>query len=245
MLTSLAGGRLLADKTGATPPTVVALHGWARSGADFSAIVAGLDAVAPHLPGFGTTDAPPEAWGSAEYAQLVAEAIEPFAPVIIVGHSFGGRVAVRLAAARPELVRGLVLTGVPLLRLAPAGRPALSFRIIRWLAARHLVPQSVLEAQRRAHGSADYNAAQGVMRDVMVRVVNEDYRDDLARITAPVRMVWGEHDTAAPADAGRAASELVSGARFRVVPGAAHLLDGDLRDAVREELLTMIDEVPS
>lgn len=239
MLTSLADGRLLADKTGSTPPRVVALHGWARSGADFAPIVAGLDAVAPHLPGFGTTDAPPAAWGSADYAELVADAIRPFAPVVILGHSFGGRVAVRLAAKYPELVKALVLTGVPLVRLAPRAKPKLSFRVVRAMARARILPASVLEKQRRKHGSADYNAAQGIMREILVKVVNEDYRDDLAAITAPTRMVWGEHDSSAPADAGRAAAELL-GASFTVVAGEGHLLEGALRDAVRHELLEVL-----
>ena len=239
MLTALADGRLLADKTGSTPPSVVALHGWGRTGADFERIVEGLDAVAPHLPGFGASDAPDTAWGSAEYAELIADAIRPFAPVTIVGHSFGGRVAVRLAAKYPELVRALVLTGVPLLRLAPASKPTLSFRVVRWLAKRGILSKDVLERQRRKHGSVDYNAASGVMREILVTVVNEDYRDDLARITAPVRMVWGEHDTAAPTDAGRAAAELL-GAPITVVPGAGHLLEGALRDEVRKQLLEVV-----
>src|SRR4051794_12112754 len=121
MLTALADGRLLAEKTGADTPTVVALHGWQRTGADFAPIVAGLDAVAPNFPGASPAAEPPsEAWGSPEYAELVADAIRPFGPVVIVAHSFGGRVAVHLAAKHPELVRGLVLTGVPLLRLTAA-----------------------------------------------------------------------------------------------------------------------------
>lgn len=239
MLTSLADGRLLADKTGSTPPSVVALHGWARSGADFAPILDGLDAVAPHLPGFGTTDAPPIAWGTADYAELVADAIRPFAPVVILGHSFGGRVAVRIAARYPELVTALVLTGVPLVRLAPRSNPALSFRVVRAMAKARILPASVLEKQRRKHGSADYNAAQGVMREILVKVVNEDYRDDLAKITAPVRMVWGEHDTSAPTDAGRDAAELI-GASFSVVPGEGHLLEGALADAVRKEILEVL-----
>jgi pimeloyl-ACP methyl ester carboxylesterase len=245
VITALADGRLLADKTGATPPTVVALHGWARTGADFSAIVQGLDAVSIHLPGFGITPAPPTAWGSADYADDVAEAIAGFGPVILVGHSFGGRVAVHLAAKHPELVRGMVLTGVPLVRLAAAPRPALGFRVVRSLSKIGILPASVLEKQRRKHGSADYRAASGVMRDILVRVVGETYADELAAVTAPVRMVWGENDTAAPADAGLAASQLLRDATFRVVPGAGHLLEGDLSVAVRNELLALIDEVPA
>jgi pimeloyl-ACP methyl ester carboxylesterase len=243
VITALADGRLLAEKTGATPPAVVALPGWMRSAADFAPVVDGLDAVAIHFPGFGTTPEPPTAWGSEDYAEEVADAIAGFGPVVLAGHSFGGRVAVRLAAKYPQYVKGIVLTGVPLLRFTAAPKPALSFRVVRSLAKKGLLPESVLEKQRQKRGSADYLAAQGVMRDILVRVVGEDYRDDLARITAPVRMVWGEDDTAAPADAGLAASQLVSHSAFRVVPGAGHLIEGDLRPAVREELLTLLDEV--
>jgi pimeloyl-ACP methyl ester carboxylesterase len=243
MLSTLGSGDLLAEKTGATPATVVALHGWARSGADFTAIVDGLDAVSPHLWGFGITTAPAEAWGSEQYADALAQALEGSAPVIVVGHSFGGRVAVHLAQKYPHLVAGLVLTGVPLVRLKAAPKPALGFRVVRSLAKAGVVPKSVLENQRRKHGSTDYLAAQGVMRDILVRVVGENYDEQLAAIRVPVRMVWGENDTSAPADAGAAASERIAGSTFRVVPGAGHLLDGDLRTAVRSELLALIDEV--
>jgi pimeloyl-ACP methyl ester carboxylesterase len=132
---------------------------------------------------------------------------------------------------------------VPLVRLVAAPKPSLGFRAVRSLSKAGLVPASVLEKQRRKHGSADYRAAQGVMRDILVRVVGETYTDQLAAITAPVRMVWGENDTAAPADAGLAASRLLHDATFRTVPGAGHLLEGDLRGAVRDELLALIDEV--
>lgn len=245
MITALAGGRVLAEKTGSTPPQVVALHGWGRTGADFAGILEGLDAIAIHLPGFGIVDPPPTAWGSPEYADEVIAALEETGPAVLLGHSFGGRVAVRVAAKRPELVRGLVLTGVPLLRLRPAPKPPLRFRVVRALARRGILPASVLERMRERFGSPDYRAARGVMRDVLVTVLHEDYRDDLARIAAPARFVWGAADDQAPADAGRAAAELVAGARFRTVEGAGHLLTGELADAVAAELRDLLAELGS
>ena len=205
--------------------------------------MAGLDAVAPHFWGFGTTTAPPEVWGSADYADALAAALEGSPPVVVVAHSFGGRVAVHLAQRHPHLVKGIVLTGVPLVRLKAAPKPALGFRLVRSLTKAGIVPKSVLEKQRRKHGSADYLAAEGVMRDILVRVVGETYEPQLAAIRVPVRMVWGENDTAAPADAGAAASEMIAGARFRVVPGAGHLIEGALATALREELLALNHEV--
>jgi hypothetical protein len=230
---ALADGRVLAERIGGSPARVVALHGWGRTGADFTGLLAGLDAVAIHLPGFGPAAAPDAVWGTDDYARLVAEAIEPLGPVVVVGHSFGGRIAVRLAASRPGLVSGLVLTGAPLVRLAPVSKPKLSYRIAKALNRIGLIPDSVLEARRKKAGSADYNAAQGIMRDIMVKTVNENYDDDLAGITAPTWMVWGENDTAAPTAAGKVASERIRGAHWTVVPGEAHLLTPVLSAAVR------------
>ncbi len=230
---ALADGRVLAERIGGSPARVVALHGWGRSGADFIGLLAGLDAVAIHLPGFGPAAAPDAVWGTDEYARLVAEAIEPLGPVVVVGHSFGGRIAVRLAALRPELISGLVLTGAPLVRLAPVSKPKLSYRIAKTLNRIGLVPDSAMEARRQKAGSADYNAAQGIMRDIMVKTVNENYDDDLARISAPTWLVWGENDTAAPTAAGKVASERIRGARWTVVPAEAHLLTPVLSAAVR------------
>lgn len=230
---ALADGRVLAERIGGAPARVVALHGWGRSGSDFTGLLAGLDALAIHLPGFGPTEPPAAVWGTEDYARLVADAIEPLGPVVLVGHSFGGRIAVRLAATRPELVSGLVLTGAPLVRLAPATKPTLSYRIAKSLNRIGLIPDSVMEARRKKAGSADYNAAQGIMRDIMVKTVNENYDDDLARISVPTWLVWGENDTAAPTAAGKVASERIRGARWTVVPGEAHLLTPVLSAAVR------------
>lgn len=245
MLTVLTGD-LLADRIGGPDPTVVALHGWGRSGADFVDLLAGHDALAIHLPGFGHSAAPPEPWGSPEYAAHVAAALAGRGPVVLVGHSFGGRVAVRLAAAHPELVAGLVLTGVPLVRATAAPRPSWRLRLAKRLVARRLAPAALVERIRRSSGSADYRAAEGVMRSVLVRVVGEDYREDLAAVAAldvPVRMVWGEADDAAPLAGARLAADLMPGAVLEVVPGAGHLLQGRLATKVRAVVDDVVAEV--
>jgi pimeloyl-ACP methyl ester carboxylesterase len=230
---ALADGRVLAERIGGSPARVVALHGWGRTGADFTGILAGLDALAIHLPGFGPTAAPDTAWGTADYARVVADAIEPIGPVVLVGHSFGGRIAVRLAASRPELVSALVLTGAPLVRVAPTAKPSLSYRIVKALHRLGVVPDAMLESRRKKSGSADYNAAQGVLRDILVKTVNENYDADLERISMPTWLIWGEHDTAAPTAAGKIASERIRGARWIVVSDEAHLLTPTLGVAVR------------
>jgi pimeloyl-ACP methyl ester carboxylesterase len=203
MLRSFCDGTVFADRIGADRPSVVALHGWGRDRSDLAACVAGYDALSIDLPGFGASPPPTQAWGGSDYAaqmsRVIAEATDE--PVVLVGHSFGGRVATCLAAAHPDQVAGLLLTGVPLLRpkssAGPARAPA-GYRLIKRLHRLHLVSDDRLEQAKRTHGSADYRNATGVMRDVLVRSVNETYADELAQLSGPVELVWGSDDTAAP-----------------------------------------------
>ncbi|NIS30326.1 MAG: hypothetical protein GWN07_08695, partial [Actinobacteria bacterium] len=61
-----------------------------------------------------------------------------------------------------------------------------------------LVSDARMEAWRRRRGSADYRSASGVMRDVLVTVVNESYEEALGRIEGPVELVWGRGDVDVP-----------------------------------------------
>jgi pimeloyl-ACP methyl ester carboxylesterase len=233
-LTALLGGSVLAEKTGRSP-RVLALHGWGRTRADWQPVLKGVPSLAADLPGFGASPEPPEPWGSREYAELLAPLVAD-GGWTLVGHSFGGRVAVHLASGWPEAFDRVVLTGVPLLRRAGGGKAPLSFRLAKRAHRMGLVSEERMEAERRKHGSPDYRAAQGVMRDTLVRVVNEDYRDLLPLVKAPVSMVWGALDTAAPLAVAQEAAALFPSARLVVSESSGHLLDQALVTLLRDEL---------
>lgn len=234
-LTALLDGAVLAEKTGPAAK-VLALHGWGRTRADLLPAVSGVAALVPDLPGFGASPPPPVAWGSRQFAELLAPVLAD-GGWTVVGHSFGGRIAVQLAAHWPELVSDLVLTGVPLLRrTAAAGKPPLAFRAIKGLNRLGVLSDGRMEAERRKRGSADYRAAQGVMRDCLVRLVNEDYRELLGGIGAPVSMVWGASDTAAPLAMAEQAQALLPDATLTVSPTSGHLLDQPLIELLRNRL---------
>ena len=233
MLGALGSSSWVGEKSGTGEPRVIALHGWSRTGADFHRIVDGVDALALHLPGFGPTSSPPAAWTPADYADELAKALQGMPPVVVLGHSFGGRIAVRLAARHPECVKAVVLTGVPLTRVSAKKKPAMAYRVGRALHTLRLLPESAMEALRQKYGSADYKAASGVMREILVKAVGEDYLSDAALVKAPVWMVWGELDGPAPLAAAERALAHFPRATLRVVAGAGHLLEGSLEEAVK------------
>lgn len=238
-LTTFAGGRLFGVRHGRGRPWVLALHGWQRSQRDFSAVLEGMDAIALDLPGFGSAPPPPEGWSTAGYAEWIAPVLGEMAErPVLLGHSFGGRVAVHLAASRPSAVAAQVLTGVPLTR--PPGsrppRPPRAFRLARRLHRARLLGDSRMEAMRERYGSDDYRAATGVMRQVLVKAVNEDYRDALAAFPGPIEMVWGEEDTVAPLAAARAALASCRDGRLVPVAGVDHFTPQRAADELRAAL---------
>lgn len=197
---------------GSSPsPRVVALHGWQRTGRDFDWMLtdpayAEVGVLTLDLPGFGETPLPDSGWGTPEYADALAEALRSknLGPMLVVGHSMGGRVGLRFAARHPELVSGLVLTAAPLTRATdgPTRKPALGFRAAKALHRIGIVSEPRMEAARQKYGSVDYRTAGPTLRPVLVRTVNEDYDADLTVVSGlgvPIALVWGALDTAAPA----------------------------------------------
>jgi pimeloyl-ACP methyl ester carboxylesterase len=141
-----------------------------------------------------------------------------------VGHSFGGRVAVCLAAADPSSVRALVLAAAPLVRLSPARRPSRQYRTIRALHRMRLIGDRRMEDARYRYGSHDYRAASGIMRGVLVRTVGESYEAELRALRCPVDLVCGDLDGDVPvAVAERAAALVPGGATVTVLAGTDHL----------------------
>jgi pimeloyl-ACP methyl ester carboxylesterase len=243
VLQAYGDGTIFGTPYGEGPVRVVWLHGWARQSQDFAVAAAllaehGVASVALDLPGFGASPAPATAGGAREYAELVAPVLIGMgnAPYVLVGHSFGGRIACVVASAHPELVEQLVLTGVPLVRRGHSRAPRV-FRLLRWLHRRGHLSEARMESARQKYGSTDYRNAQGIMRDVLVANVNESYENELATIVAPVTLLWGEQDNVTPEDVAMRASTVLRATHTLVsLPGVGHLVPteapGDLATTV-------------
>jgi len=105
-------------------PTIVFIHGWGQSTQTWHAQVdyfgARHQVLAVDLPGHGgASDLPLENWGEALLAMLPAE------PVVLVGWSLGGMLALRLATTHAARLAGMVLLSTtPSFRLRPGWKHA-------------------------------------------------------------------------------------------------------------------------
>lgn len=211
---------------------VVLLHGWGGNLGSFAPVHASLArsfrVYSLDLPGFGLSDEPPVPWGTEEYGELVANFLEELGikSPIIIGHSFGGRIAIYLGATRD--VKKMILVDSAGIR--PKRRPSYYAKVYSFKAAKLLARfplwrkqgDRLVEGLRRRIGSKDYMQASGIMRETLVKVVNEDLRHYLPSIKAPTLIVWGENDTATPLADGRIMERLIPDAGLVILKGAGH-----------------------
>ncbi len=204
------------------------LHGWGARASTFSPVLPMLtpnfEVVAPDLPGFGATPDPPAGWAVQDYAEWTLALLRRLdLPMVdVVAHSFGGRVAIKIAASHPQVIGRLVLTG-------GAGIPSqtLKARFGRWAGrtARSAGPaaQRILRPLAESLGSSDYRAARGAVRETFRRVVAEDLRPDMQRVASPTLLLWGDNDTETPVSDAREAHGLIAGSRLETLPGGHYV----------------------
>lgn len=244
-LRSFSDGAVFAEAFGDGRPRVLALHGWGRRGADFKHSLAGLPALAPDLPGFGASPPPDDVIGAEGYADIVVPFLAEFdEPPVLIGHSFGGRISVCLAARLPEQVGPVILMGAPIVRSQPASRPPASYRIVRYLNRIGLLSDRRMEDLRRRSGSVDYRAATGAMRDILVKVINESYEDQLRKVRSPIMLLWGESDDEVPTSVARNALGIVrqSGgdADLKVLEGVGHNVPIEAPEELRKAIESLL-----
>ena len=219
-------------RAGTGTPTLL-LHGWGASSDLFAATMRGLgdgfDLIAPDFPGFGATEPPLAPWGVGEYMEWTLALMDWLGVqrANLVGHSFGGRVAIKLAALHPERVARLTLTDAAGIRPSAIGATMRGARVqdmagVGTVALHAATAARWAAAQVAQQGSPDYKAASGTVRGSFVRVVNEDLREYLPRIQAPTLLIWGDRDEDTPLADGQLMERLIPDAGLVVFEGAGH-----------------------
>ncbi len=202
---------------------LVFLHGWGHSRAQWERIALlftpAYKTVIYELPGFGNEPVPKATWGVPEYATWVKNRIEKdgLTNVILVGHSFGGRISSLIASGRPTWLKGLVLYGAPCLY-----RPSFKVRTLNVIG--HLVgklpfPESF---RKKIRGGEENGATQAGLRAIWRKTVMFDATAQMSHIAIPTLLVWGEHDTDAPVRIAKELETLIPHATLTVIPQGGH-----------------------
>ncbi|MDE6501561.1 MAG: alpha/beta hydrolase [Ruminococcus sp.] len=215
---------------------IVLLHGWGSNIKLFANMIELLSkkytVVAMDMPGFGESQEPPSAWCVDDYVNFVIDFLKDYdnKQIMFLGHSFGGRVIIKLNSRTnlPFKVSKVIL--VDSAGILPPKSNKKSFRTRKYKFFRTIlstgimqkIAPSALEKLRVKYGSADYAAASPLMRQVLVKVVNEDLEPLLPNIKCPTLLVWGVNDTATPLSDGEKMEKLIPDAGLVKLENAGH-----------------------
>lgn len=184
------------EQLGSTGSPIIYLHGWGCDGSVFKPIVKRLRQFNNYLidfAGFGQSEQPPfDGWSVADYANQVIDFLveQCIGSATFVGHSFGCRVAMVVAATRPELVERMIL-------VAPAGLRR--FSLARWIKVKvYKLRKKTGRLPSKQSGSEDYKNCSDGMKNTFVKVVNQDLSDFAKRVKCQTLIVNGRTDTATP-----------------------------------------------
>lgn len=212
---------------------LVLLHGWGASIATMQPVHNHFEryfrTVSLDLPGFGASQPPPIPWGVEDYERVVGKFLDELqiSQPVIMGHSYGGKIAICLAA-RGRAIKKMVLIDSAGIR-ARRGFKHYS-RVYAYKAMRRIfnlpgirtVFKETVENWKNQAGSEDYRNARGVMRQTLVKAVNEDITHLLSLVKVPALLIWGDQDTATPLSDGKTMERLIPDAGLVVLKGGGH-----------------------
>lgn len=208
--------------------TMVFLHGWGTDSSSFRGVLSLLPKnnwryLLIDFPGFGESPEPIRDYTVYDYASEVVGLLKKLniANAVIMGHSFGGRIAVVIGARYSEYVKKLILVdsaGLVMTR-------GIGYKIKVWSykLTKRLVGCGLLKGGLKQSGSADYRALKSdVMRKTFINVVNQDLLLEAKKIKAETIIIWGKNDKDTPLKMGVKFNKVISASQLYVIENAGH-----------------------
>lgn len=213
--------------------TVLLLHGWGGSIQTMLPIANMLKdkcrVITLDLPGFGESDVPETPWNSYDYAECIKKFINllNLDKIVLFGHSHGGRISIILSS-KFNFVNKLILidsAGIIPKRKLKYYIKVYSFKLLKKIYIAFSFGNSKeqkLEKFYKRFGSADYKDSNGIMRQTMVKVINDNLVDLLPSITVPTLLIWGDIDEDTPLYMGKVMEEKIYDSGLIILKGAGH-----------------------
>ncbi len=209
---------------------VVMLHGWASNIELFrpsaNLVATKYRVLAMDLPGHGETPEPPTDWHVDDYADFVTHFLAHFGVkrVILLGHSYGGRVIIKLANRQdlPFTIEKLILVDAAGIRPEKTKEQQKKEKVMGMGKKLLSHTPGLLNKLQGMVGSADYQAASPLMRQILVNSVNEDLTPLLPGIKQSTLLIWGTLDTATPIADAEKMEALIPEAGLARMEGCSH-----------------------
>lgn len=209
--------------------SIVILHGWGADSGRFTEVrklleKQGYKVYTPDLPGFGESQIPAKPLKLSDYVSFLENYIsgKKISSFILIGHSFGGRIAIKYASQNPKELHALVLAAAS--GIKHFSLKAVVFKPIAkvgrfFLGNNEKFRQLFYKVVREN----DYYKANAIMRQTMANTLKEDIKPYLPKIKVPTLIIWGKNDKFVPVKDAYTMHKLVSNSKLTVIKNEGHL----------------------
>ena len=215
--------------------SLLILHGWGSNSERWQRVKEllekkGIEVLVLDLPGFGKTLSPQKAWSRDDYINWIFQKVKErnWQKFNLLGHSFGGGLAVKIAATFPERIEKLILLSPAIIQrksiktylfyyISYLGKKVFSlpgFKIFHPLAEKLIY---------KLAGTKDYYVADGMMKETMKKIGKEEPLEMiLEKIKIPTLILWGKKDDVLPIIDAYYIKEKIKGSELKIIPKARH-----------------------
>ena len=187
-----------------------------------------LHVVLPHLP-------EDKIRNTAVFADWLEQKTKNLPPFFLLGHSFGGQVAINFAARHPDRVKKLILIGSAGVRR----RNLKALILLPFAKIFRFLPTLFKHFFYRLIGETDYIKASSVMKKTMQLILKEDQQENMKKINTPTLILWGKQDSYTPLRDGRLTHQLIKNSAL-IEFNAKHGLPFTHPAALAEKILWFI-----
>lgn len=211
---------------------LIMLHGW---GQDVSTFWSSVEFLQNNftlwlidLPGFGRSEVPKKAFDSNDYAKIIKDFIKinSIKKPSVLGHSFGGKVALNLSANYANLIDKLIIVGASGIEPDFSLKSNLIYplaKIIHYLIPDVFNIKSIIRTKFYKRLESDYIDA-GVMKESLLKTLKEDLTSQLSKIENQTLIIWGDEDKAVPLKYGIRMYQKIKNSKIVIVEGKGHFL---------------------
>ena len=216
--------------------TILIIPGW---GAPLETYNVLIDAISEYasvisldMPGVGLSNEPKKSWNLDEYIEFIIKFIraQKIKELDVIAHSNGGRIIIKMLGKFKldfKINKVVLIGSAGIIHKKSIGKriKIRTYKLCKKIAQTKFISKlfpDMLDKVKNYFGSADYKNASPIMRESMVKLINEDIIEYLPKINVPTLLIWGDNDTATPLEDAKTMERLIPDSGLVSVKGCSH-----------------------
>lgn len=220
------------------------LHGWgskADSWDKTAEIISkeGFKVIVPDLPGFGETEKPESIWNLDDYCDFVKDFINflKLEDFCLLGHSFGGSVAIKLSL-KMNVSKLFLVASSSIRKKNIKNNIFLAFsKIFKVFSFIPLYPLARKAFYKYIVKKSDYVYTEGSMKGTFLNIIREDLFPVLSSIKTPTVIIWGDKDNTTLLENAYLMHKEISNSKLVIIPGGTHDLERKMPRFLAEKII--------